>query len=316
MPQAENIAAAVAMLEAADPVAATTETPAAAESGVSEVAPEAAVEKTPAQLRAEKLSAQLEELRARKQDRVARAARSTHEQDIARQRAEIQRDQEQARAERERWTGVDKDPIAAFKALGLDPGEQFMKLSKAAQEANDPAALARLATERAAAVEQQFRDYVQKQEQERHQVAAEREREQAENGLLQSMPRDTHPYANAYLDAAEIRKVGHMIADQQRARGLTPSFESVSKEIESRAKEHHLSVTSALGQGIESGQSSVAQAATGNTKGNATQGRTATSTLTNELASTTASNPSRRKTLAERQKEAAAMLSAPVPARK
>lgn len=272
------------------------------------------VAKTDAELRREKLNAQLADLRAKSEERKAKTARDTTAAQLEQRKAELEKESARVAAESAKWAAVEKDPVAGLKAMGRDVGEHFMKLSEAARTANTPEAkiVALEAMVRAQSEGfQTFQQQLAERDKAAQDAATERaqaaERSTAEAELARTVTPELYPHARAYFSDEEIVHLGHMLADRQRKEGITPSYESVAKAIEKTAAEHHATVLSKLPQSNGASRELARQAPTERAPGTAPQ-TPAAGTISNDLASATASGEKRRKALADRQRDAQRLL--------
>ncbi len=270
--------------------------------------------KTDAELRREKLAAQLDDLRGRNAERKARTSRDATAQQLAAREAELERERARLAGEAAKWEAVDKDPIAGLQAMGRDVGEHFMKLSEAAKNANTPeakiAALEALLHAQGDGFkkfQQQLAEREEAAEKAAHARALESEQAAAKAELNKRVTVEAYPHARAYFSDDEIALLGDMYADRQRAKGITPSYESVASDIETTAREHHATVLSKLPQGNGASGEQARRAPTERAPGTVPQTQAA-STLSNDLATATASGGQRRKTLEDRQRDAQRLL--------
>jgi hypothetical protein len=270
------------------------------------------------------LHARLDELRQRRAARESKVQATAAETKAKAEREAIERDRAAVEAQKKQWAEVGKDPLKAFAALGLDPGEEFMRLSKAAQEANSPEARAKAALELAEATRKQFADYVAQQEakakeaeEARQQAEFDRElaaeRSAAEDLVIAQIPTETVAIAKHYMggDESKLRGSLNSIADDLRAEGQQPTLQLVVERFVLEVTRYDEFVRSAPGQASGAPQSPGGQPSKVSGSGHAGQVRTAPTPISNDLAAASASNPSRRKSLQERQREAEQLLSAP-----
>lgn len=270
--------------------------------------------RTDAELRREKLEAQLANLREKNAERKTKSTHDQTAKQLADEKAELARERAAVAAEKAKWDAVEKNPVEGLRAMGRDVGEHFTQLAEAARTASSPeakiAALQALIT----AQDEKFNRFqasLTEREQAAQRATQEREESAAKAHAVAELNAHVspkaYPHARAYFNDEEIARLGDMYADRQRAKGITPSYESIAVDIEKTAKEHHATVLERLHQDAGVNGETSRQAITERTTGPATR-TTAARTLTNDLASATASNGTRRKTLAERQQDAAKLL--------
>lgn len=313
-PSPTATANAIALLEQMDPTPAVADEPAeSTPPAASEAAAAATEEATPAAApsagaeREARLAEQLKAHRERKLARInAKASTQNNTATIAAQEAALK----QAQAD------FEKNPVAFIQSKGGNPAELFAKLAEAARDATSPEgkikalqahidALTSKFEESVTTARQREQSEAQRQQAANRQVAVRAE----EDAFIATFTPDKYPHARAYLDDdAEMRDVIHKVAGELRAgrRGAPVPFEDIAKTIEERAEKHYRmsqGKLAALQQGNGAATQGKQQPA------GATKGNRASSTVSNDLASTTASNPSRRRTLAERQRDAVRMLS-------
>lgn len=313
-------AAAIALLEQLDPTpapgAASEATPPAAAASPGEApaegeaappAPEAAP--NAAAERDARLAEQLKAHRERKLAKIqARATKST----VAAQESAL------AAAQRE----FDADPVGFMVKKGKDPAAAFADLAQKAREATTPEAKVKALEAQIAAQKTELDKFLTTQQQREKEAETRTEMAQkqaairAEEDLfIEHFTPEKYPHARAYLDDdSEMRQVIHSVAKELRTgrRGAPVPFEDIANTIEERAAKHYRASQEKLAK-LQQGTGAAAPGP--KQQAGASKGNRASSTISNDIAASTASNPSRRRTLAERQREAAALLSSPASAK-
>ena len=113
------------------------------------------------------------------------------------------------------------------------------------------------------------------------------------------------------LFRSPMHNLFHHLADEIRGEGKEPTLDLIVERFVTGVADHDKYMRAAPGQDIGAEQSQDGRPSQGNGTGSAAQGRSAPTPISNDLASSSASNPRRRKTLEERQRDADAMLYAP-----
>jgi hypothetical protein len=202
-----------------------------------ESAPEAEAETKapPTTKRLAKILAEREQVRSAKLE----AERMRAEAERARQEA-LQL-QEQAKLERQRWEALKKDPINAFREIGLEPDEFVDRVIKE----GTPEWKALTAQERQfEALKKELDDlknFKAQQEQERkrwEQQAMEQRQQQAYSQFLTVASEEKCPTLRALYTDKEILRWGDEIADQYRAKtGQVAPFEEIAQYMEDISSE-------------------------------------------------------------------------------
>lgn len=276
--------------------------------------------------RAQRLDEQLRLSRASKQaKREEKAAKlATRKQELANVQAQSTKDAELTGKIAE----FEADPVDYLLKNGRDAAALMQKLANAAREAGTPDAKIAALEKSMGAKVNEFSSKLEALEKEnaalkeegRQREAAAKQQQQVdafaqqmaneERAFMSEFTAEKYPYAHAYMtDPQVMRNQIHMAARELRAgrRGAPVPFVDIANRLETYAKTHHQGVLARLAPAQPGSNGSVKSDPKA---ASAPKGKGATTTLSNDLASQTASNRSRRHSEKERMANAARQLEA------
>ena len=210
---------------------------------------------TPAELRVKEMQERLSRLQeSRKNDTRKRdleeATRRTQalEKQLAEREAAAKRTEETHAANERTWRDSLKDPIAAYKKLGVNPADAYDALSTAAERANSPEAKEealrdRLRAELSKEYEPRFAELAEMKAQlaqfhefqssQNHRLA-ENAKQQAEHEFYSAATGNGNEVLADYYERDELIQLGHALADEFVASKTPFTVKDIADELRTR----------------------------------------------------------------------------------
>jgi hypothetical protein len=149
--------------------------------------------------------------------------------------------QEQAKKERARWEHLRKNPVEAFRDIGLDPEEfvdSVLKEGSPEWKASQKQEQAFESLRAELAELKQFKAEQEKQREETKKAELEQRREQVYSKFLNVASEENCPHARALYSDREILAWGDQIADQYYAKtGQVASYSEIAQYMEEVASQ-------------------------------------------------------------------------------
>jgi len=287
-----------------------------------EAVAEQPAEPSPAESRAAEMRARIERIKAQAAEKAEFKRLESLKSEISRAREEAERAQAEARAARDnevaRWQAALKNPVAGFKELGLDPQDAYRQITEAVLEDEKPERAQKKLVEsiigeklkeiepklsKVQELEAQLEAF-RKAEEEREKAAIHAESTRAEREFVKIVRSNGYDLLADYYDDDELIPIGHAVANEMIANGQSVSFEGVASELQRRL-EAHLKRAEERRHKRTGSQTSEAPAAAKSQPG---QPAPQAKTISNQLASSTATATTKTMSRAERLAKAEQLL--------
>lgn len=281
---------------------------------------------TPAQLRAQAMKAHIAKLQRESQERAESKRIAEMQRALKAQADEIAAEKAAAARQRQLWQESLKDPVKAYRELGMRPEEAYDAITKATLAEDTPEGReARLVEKIRQQVASEYADKLKKLEDleakfsqvdEHLKTRAEREafvtKRAAETEFLKIVGQSGYEVLADYYEEPDLLMLGDAIADELHASGKTFNIQDVADELKNRIESQLKRAEQRRSQRKPAANlsSATAQAAPATSPATASKAITESKTISNNMASATGSTGKRAMTRAERLAAAERELSA------
>ena len=274
-------------------------------------------------LRLAELEARVERLKTRNRERAESKKAEEIRTNLARKEQEIAKAREEAEAQRNLWKSSVRDPLKAFKELGIEPAKAYEQITNAM-----------LARETPEAKEEQFRERLysefkkefepklsevetlkaelenlKRRDQEREHFALLNQQRSAERDFLGTVARGGYDELADYYEDDELIEMGNLVAVEFAQKRKPFTVKDVADELSARLIHQLRRAEERRKKRLASVKSNAAQAVPEtDTAAASKDSKAATKTVTNDLAATTASTVKKKLTDEERRRLAIAQL--------